>query len=97
MLVLSRKEGEKIVLPDCEVTITVVKIAGNKTRLGISAPPGVVVHREEVWKRLGLLTGDSPNRHQPFIKGLYHATEKKNSRTNGGPERKETNHEEQLL
>ena len=52
MLVLSRKVGEKVVLPECEVTITVLKMAGNKVQLGISAPDGLAVHREEIWRRI---------------------------------------------
>lgn len=52
MLVLSRKVGERIVLPDCNVTVTLLEINGNKIRLGISAPPEVTVHREEIWRRL---------------------------------------------
>ena len=51
-MVLSRKVGQKIVLPDTEVTITLVEIDGNKVRLGISAPPETAVHREEVWRRM---------------------------------------------
>jgi carbon storage regulator len=52
MLVLGRKVGERVVLPECQVTITVLRIAGKKIRLGISAPEGVSVHREEIWRRL---------------------------------------------
>ena len=52
MLVLSRKIGEKIVLPECEVTITVLEVAGNKARLGFSAPAKIKVHREEVWRAI---------------------------------------------
>ena len=52
MLVLSRKLGEKIVLPDSDVTITVLGISGKKVRLGIAAPPGVPVHRSEIWDRI---------------------------------------------
>ena len=52
MLVLSRKVGQEIVLPECEVTITVLKIQGNKIGLGISAPAGIAVHRREVWRRI---------------------------------------------
>jgi carbon storage regulator len=51
MLVLSRKVGEKIVIPDCGVTLTVLGVRGNRVRLGIAAPPDTVVHREEVWRR----------------------------------------------
>jgi carbon storage regulator len=52
MLVLSRKIGEKIVVPACGLTITVVSLKGNRVRLGIAAPEDVRVDREEVWKRL---------------------------------------------
>ena len=48
MLVLSRRVGERVVLPDCEVTITVVRMAGNKVRLGFEAPARIRVHREEI-------------------------------------------------
>jgi carbon storage regulator len=52
MLVLSRKIGERIVVPFCDVTVTVVAIEGNKVRLGITAPPEIGVYREEVWRKL---------------------------------------------
>jgi carbon storage regulator len=52
MLVLGRKLGERIVVPDCELTITVVAIDGGTVRLGITAPATIAVHREEVWRRI---------------------------------------------
>lgn len=48
MLVLSRKLGEEIVLPDLGVSIKLVDVRGHRVRLGISAPPSVVVMRSEV-------------------------------------------------
>jgi carbon storage regulator len=51
MLVLSRKCGESIVVPECELTISVVKISGNRVRLTIQAPEKVRVHRKEAWLR----------------------------------------------
>jgi len=51
MLVLSRKLGERILVPDCELAVTIVAIEGNKVRVGISAPDDVAVCREEVWLR----------------------------------------------
>ncbi len=51
MLVLSRKIGEKVVVPDCGLTITVLAVQGHRVRLGITAPPETTVHREEVWRR----------------------------------------------
>ena len=50
MLVLSRKVGEKIVIGE-NVQVTVVAITGTKVRLGIEAPKGVPVDREEVHRR----------------------------------------------
>jgi carbon storage regulator len=51
VLVLARHVDEEIVInpgmPD-EVVIVVVGIRGDSVRLGIAAPPEVVVHRREV-------------------------------------------------
>jgi carbon storage regulator len=52
MLVLTRKAGEEIVLPNQGVTIGVVAVNGRKVRLGIAAPPETSVHRKEVWHRI---------------------------------------------
>lgn len=47
MLVLSRKESERIRLGD-SIVVTVVRVSGDKVRLGIEAPPDVLVLREEL-------------------------------------------------
>ncbi|MEO1086590.1 MAG: carbon storage regulator [Acidobacteriota bacterium] len=47
MLVLSRKETEKIRLGD-SIVITVIRLAGDKVRLGIEAPRDLVVLRDEL-------------------------------------------------
>ncbi len=52
MLILSRKPGEVIVVPQCELTVTVVAVEGGKVRLGFSAPDEINVYREEVWHRI---------------------------------------------
>jgi carbon storage regulator len=52
MLVLSRKIGERIVVPHCELELTVLAVDGKKVRLGFSAPADVDVYREEVWNQL---------------------------------------------
>jgi carbon storage regulator len=51
MLVFSRKRGERIVIPGCAVTVTVVAVEGNRVRLGIAAPAEVAVLREELCRR----------------------------------------------
>jgi carbon storage regulator len=53
MLVVSRKIGERIVVPHFELSVTVVGIHGNTVRLGIRAPAEIGVYREELWRRAG--------------------------------------------
>ncbi len=50
MLVLSRRERERIKLGD-SIIITVVRVAGDKVRLGIEAPADVIVLRDELEPR----------------------------------------------
>jgi carbon storage regulator len=52
MLVLSRKLGERVLVPQCGLAVTVVAIEGNVIRLGFTAPTEVGVYREEVWERI---------------------------------------------
>ena len=47
MLVLSRKIGERILIGD-EISITVVRVGQGGVRLGIVAPSGLAVMREEL-------------------------------------------------
>ena len=47
MLVLSRKEAQRIRLGDT-IVITIVKISGDKVRVGIDAPSNVLVLRDEL-------------------------------------------------
>ncbi|HBE64318.1 MAG TPA: carbon storage regulator [Rhodopirellula baltica] len=50
MLVLSRKEGEKLVIGD-NIVITVNRIAGNRVAIGIEAPREVSIVRGELDQR----------------------------------------------
>jgi len=47
MLVLRRKAGEAIVLNQV-ITIRVLGVEGDRVKLGIDAPPDVIVVREEL-------------------------------------------------
>lgn len=58
MLVLSRKLGEKIIVPAHEIIVKVLEIRGNKVRLGIAAPSDTEVFRHEVWERVSLFRED---------------------------------------
>ncbi len=47
MLVLSRKVNQRIQIGD-EITITVVRVSPNSVRIGINAPPHMVIARDEL-------------------------------------------------
>ena len=47
MLVLSRKPGEKIEIGD-DIVITVVRIGPNRVSIGIEAPKGMKILRQEL-------------------------------------------------
>ncbi len=48
MLVLSRKEGESILIPDLNIEIKVVKLNGGRVRLGLAAPEDQTILRGEL-------------------------------------------------
>jgi len=47
MLVLTRKPGEKVVIGNNDITLTVVEVKGNRVRIGIDAPDQVRILRAE--------------------------------------------------
>ena len=51
MLILTRRVGETIIIGE-EVRVTLLGVVGRQIKLGIDAPPQVVVHREEVYERI---------------------------------------------
>ena len=64
MFILNRKVGERLilVLPRCELTLTVTAIERDKVRLGISAPArnavnGKKIHEGKPWLNHRRITG----------------------------------------
>lgn len=49
MLVLTRRTGEQVSIPSLGVSIRVVSIQGNRTRIGIDAPAGLKIRRAELF------------------------------------------------
>ena len=49
MLILSRKEAEKVYLGN-DIVPTIIRVAGDKVRIGIEAPSNVRVLRNELQK-----------------------------------------------
>jgi carbon storage regulator CsrA len=58
MLVLSRKVGEQVVVPQCELTVTILEASPGRVRLGITAPASIAVHRSEVCGRCSTETSE---------------------------------------
>ena len=56
MLVLTRCEHQVICIGN-DITVTVVRIDGDRVRLGINAPPDVAVDRQEVRDAIELAGG----------------------------------------
>lgn len=59
MLVLSRGRNDKVVFPTLGISVEILRVAGNKVRLGIEAPREIPVHRHEVSERIAA-GGDGP-------------------------------------
>jgi len=53
MLILTRREGESIVIGK-DIVVTVLSVRGTQVRIGVAAPANVVVDREEVAQRKAL-------------------------------------------
>jgi carbon storage regulator len=58
MLVLSRKQSERIRLGD-SIVVTIVRVSGDKVRLGIEAPPDVLVLRDELKPHAAPVAGEA--------------------------------------
>lgn len=54
MLVLTRRIGERLFINGDEIKITVFEVKGAQVRIGVEAPKGCTIHREEVWDRIQL-------------------------------------------
>ena len=51
MLVLTRKQGEKVQIGD-NISILIMDIKGKQVRIGIEAPADIKVHREEIYQKI---------------------------------------------
>jgi len=48
MLILTRKIGETFFVGD-DVTVTVLSVKGDQVRIGVNAPKGVTINKEEIY------------------------------------------------
>jgi carbon storage regulator len=52
MLVLTRSVGERLIINNGEIKLSILEVKGNQVRIGIDAPKKVSVHREEIFNRI---------------------------------------------
>lgn len=52
MLILTRRIGESVIIGE-DVEVSVLSVKGSQVRIGIKAPKGVAVHRQEILNRGG--------------------------------------------
>lgn len=51
MLILTRRVGEQLRIGD-NTTVAVLGVNGNQVKIGIEAPKGLSVHREEIYQKI---------------------------------------------
>jgi carbon storage regulator len=53
MLILSRRVGESLVIGEGaeKIIVTIMQVRGSQVRIGVAAPPKVIVDREEIYLR----------------------------------------------
>ena len=73
MLVLSRRQHQRIRLGD-SIVITVVRVSGDKVRLGIEAPKNMLILREELEPHAPAPTSDSMATSREFTLNLRAAS-----------------------
>jgi len=51
MLVLTRRQGERVYIGD-DVVVTICGLRGDQVRIGFTAPKDVTVYRKEIYDRI---------------------------------------------
>lgn len=51
MLILRRKAGEAISIGD-DVLVTIIEVQGNQVKVGIEAPSGISIYRDELLEKI---------------------------------------------
>lgn len=78
MLVLTRRENEKIVFPEVGITVELVAISGSRARIGVQAPAEVRILRHEIAeKELAEKPVSFPIANRPQLEALAKQTQSK--------------------
>jgi carbon storage regulator CsrA len=76
MLVLSRRESEKILFPTLGISVEVLNIQGRKTKIGIDAPADIPVLRHECALRNSKFGGSGVGNRIEFTSDLIESNQK---------------------
>lgn len=60
MLILTRRVGETIRINN-DIAVTILGVKAMQTRIGVEAPAGVAVHRQEIFERIRAEGGNLPS------------------------------------
>ena len=77
MLVVSRKESERVLFPSLGIAVEVLRIQGNKTRLGIDAPADVPVLRHEIAEKSAVDIVPQGSEARQQLSDLAHAVRRR--------------------
>lgn len=60
MLVLTRKNGQKLIIND-NIEVVIVDSYNGSVKIGINAPKDVAIYREEIWREIQAVNKQSPS------------------------------------
>jgi carbon storage regulator len=86
VLILTRKPGESITVGDA-VIVKILAIKGSQVKIGIDAPEGVSVHRQEIYDRIqeeNVLAAGVEAYDFEMAAGLIETRRESEKRTGGG-------------
>lgn len=75
MLVLSRRPDERIIIGEGLIEVQVIEIRRDHVRLGVTAPPGMRIDREEIHQQR-MLNKVKENLNDPDVEDLADITAK---------------------
>ena len=77
MLVLSRRETEKVLFPTLGISVEVLRVRGNSTQLGIDAPANIPILRHEIALRKSTKHLLDPDPSSEQLRDLVHVVRRR--------------------
>jgi carbon storage regulator CsrA len=77
MLVLSRRETEKVLFPTLGISVEILRVRGNTTKLGIDAPADIPIIRHEIARPKSIEFALDEGSSSEQLSGLAHAVRRR--------------------